>query len=157
MNSSRVKNTLILLAVIAALLGFVWFALNFGAGEEKVQSEKLLVICQPQNVPPEQQKCFWTAHIHATVKVFMKGEKISLGFEQGNLEGSHSHAEPDKIHWHGLILVDPKTKEVTDWSPLAVSQLSLKERETEPKFIVNGKEVGPSHIWQDGDTIEIHY
>lgn len=154
--SKQFKNIIILFIIIAAIISVVWVAKFLGSGE-KTQSEKPLVICNPSNVPPEQQTCNWTAHIHATVKIFMKSEQASLGFEQGNLEGAHSHAEPNKIHWHGLIPVDPKTKEVTDWSALELSKLALGGRETKPKFIVNAKETDPSYIWQDGDTIEIHY
>lgn len=151
----RAKSILILAVVIAAIIGLFWFARFLGSGE-KVQSEKPLVICQPQNAPPQNQKCFWTTHIHATVKVFMKGIEVPLGFEEGVLEGSHTHAEPNKIHWHGLIPVDPKTKEVKDWSALEVQKL-IPPRETKPKFIVNGQEVKTSYIWKDGDTIEIRY
>lgn len=154
--NTKVKSIIALLVVIAAIIGFFKLANLLGSGE-KAQSEKPLVICQPQNAPPEQQKCNWTAHVHVTVKVFMKGEDASLGFEQGNLEGSHSHAEPDKLHWHGLIPVDPKTKEVVDWSAFEVSKLALGPQEGNRKFIVNGKEVEPSYIWRDGDTIEIRY
>lgn len=151
----QIKNVLILIVIVGAILGLFLIGRFFGSGEN-VESEKPLVICQPQNAPPEQQKCNWTAHIHAMVKVFMKGEGVPLGFEEGILEGSHTHAEPNKLHWHGLIPVDPKTKEVNDWSALEVQKL-IPPRETEPKFIVNSKEVEPSYIWQDGDTIKILY
>lgn len=154
--SKKIKNFLIILLVSVAILGFFWLAKFFGSGE-RAQSEKPLIICLPQNVSAEQQKCNWTAHIHATVEIFMKGEEVSLGFEQGNLDGAHTHAEPNKIHWHGLIPVDPKTKVVTDWSSLEVSKLALGGREGTPKFIVNSKQVEPSYTWQDGDVIEIRY
>lgn len=154
--NKNVKSIIVIITIGLIIFGFFWFANFLGSGE-KAQSEKPLVICQPQNAPPEQQTCNLTAHVHATVKILMKGEKVSLGFEQGKLEGSHTHAEPDKIHWHGLIPVDPKTKEVTDWSAFEVSKLALGGRETKPKFIVNGKEVDPTYVWKDGDTIEIHY
>lgn len=154
--NTKTKNTIGLFVVAVAIFGFFWLANLLGSGE-KAESEKPLVICNPPDAAPEQQKCNWTAHVHATVMVFMKGEKISLGFEQGNLEGGHTHAEPSKIHWHGLIPVDPKTKEVIDWSALEVSNLALGPKEVNRKFIVNGKEVEPSYVWQDGDNIEIHY
>lgn len=159
MNKSKLKSILILLAVIAAILGFFWLANFLGSGE-KVQSEKPLVICNPPNVPPEQQKCNWTAHIHATVRLFNKGKEIPVKFEEGELEGQHTHSEPNKLHWHGLIPVDPKTKEVTDWSALQVQKIVTDFKPSQggaPKFIVNGKEVEPSYVWKDGDIIEIRY
>lgn len=157
--NSKLKNLLILLAVIAAILGFFWLANFLGSGEN-VQSEKPLVICNPPNMPPEQQKCNWTAHIHATVRLFNKGKEIPVKFEEGELGGQHTHSEPNKLHWHGLIPVDPKTKEVTNWSALRVQKIVTDFKPSQggtPKFIVNGKEVEPSYVWRDGDTIEIHY
>lgn len=155
----KVKNALILILVIAAIAGFFWFVRFFGSGE-KAESEKPAVICNSQNAPLENQQCFWTAHIHANVKVFKNGEAVAVRFEQGELEGEHTHSESNKLHWHGLIPVDPQTKEVRDWSSLRVDAIpkDLKlQLEGQPKFIVNGKEADPSYIWQDGDMIEIRY
>lgn len=154
--NARAKSLLALVAVVGVVVGVFWFGRNFGGGE-RVQSEKPLVICQPPDAPPEQQQCFWTAHIHATVKVFMKGEEVPLGFEQGALEGPHTHAEKNKGHWHGLIPVDYQTREVKDWSALELSKIALGPQEGNRTFVVNGKEVDPSYIWKDGDSIEIHY
>lgn len=157
--NTKIKSIIAILVVAGAMLGFFWLANLFGTGE-KAQSEKPLVICQPQNAPPEQQTCNWTAHMHATVRLSSNGKEIPVKFEEGELEGQHTHSEPNKLHWHGLIPVDSKTKEVTDWSALEVQKIvtdfDLSQAGT-PKFIVNGKEVEPSFIWQDGDTIEIHY
>lgn len=157
--NTRLKSIIAITIVITAVVGFFWIA-NFFGGGESVESEKPLVICPPQNAPPEQQKCNWTAHVHATVKVFKQGKEIPVSFEEGELEGQHTHSEPNKLHWHGLIPVDPKTKEVTDWSALEVQKIVTDfklSQEGAPKFIVNNKEVEPSYIWQDSDTIEIHY
>lgn len=167
--SKKIKGGLILLLVTIIIFAFFWFANRFGGGE-KVQSEKPLVICQPPNAPPEQpssaeatagrQECLWTAHIHAHIGVFQDGKKIPLNFEQGKLERVHTHSDSHILHWHGLIAVDPETKEVKDWSQFSMLQL-LKDLglsvEDGPQIILNGKEVDLSHIWQDGDTIEIRY
>lgn len=157
--TKQLKSVFIVALVVIAVTAFFWVAKNFGGGES-VESEKPLVICQPQNAPPEQQKCNWTAHIHAIVRLFSKGKKIPVKFEEGVLEGQHTHSESNKLHWHGLIPIDPKTKKVTDWSALQVQKIvtdfKLSQDGTQ-KFIVNSKEVEPSYIWQDGDIIEIHY
>ncbi len=147
------------MVVVTAVFGFFWIANFLGSGE-KSQSEKPLVICNPPNVSPEQQKCNWTAHIHFMLKVFKGSEVVPLKFEQGELSAQHTHSEINKIHWHGLIPVNSKTKEVTDWSVLEVQKIPTDLKlniEGIPKFIVNGQEVEPSYIWKDGDTIEIHY
>lgn len=155
----QIKNWLVILLIIGAVAAFFWLANFLGSGE-KAQSEKPLVICQPQNAPPEKQTCNWTAHIHATVRLFSGGKEIPVEFEEGVLEGQHTHSEPNKLHWHGLIPVDTKTKEVTDWSSLEVQKILTDfkvSQQGSPKFIVNGKEVDPSYIWKDGDNIEIRY
>lgn len=157
--TKQLKSIFLVLFIGIAIAVFFWVAKNFG-DRESAQSEKPFVICQPQNAPPEQQKCNWTAHIHATVKVFKQGKEIPVSFEDGELEGQHTHSEPNKLHWHGLISVDPKTKDVSDWSFLEVGKIPKDFKlaiEGTPKFIVNSREVEPSYIWQDGDIIEIRY
>jgi hypothetical protein len=157
--SGQIKSIGIIVLVIAAIIGFFWIAKFLGSGES-AESEKPAVICKPQNAPPEDQKCFWTAHIHATVRVFKNGTELPVRFEEGELEGQHTHSEANKLHWHGLIPVDPKTKDVTDWSALEIKKIVTDfklSQEGTPKFIVNGKEVDPLYIWKDGDNIEIRY
>lgn len=157
--NKKVKSLLALALIASAIVGFFWLANFLGSGE-KAESEKAIVICKPQNAPPEQQECLWTAHIHAIVRVFKNGKEIPVKFEEGKLEGQHTHSEPNKLHWHGLIPVDPKIKEVTDWSALEIQKiitdLNLSQEGT-PKFIVNGQAVDRSYIWQDSDIIEIRY
>lgn len=119
------------------------------------------VICQPQNAPVVNQECFWSTHWHFGVKVVNKqGEEVSLRFEQGDLEETHTHSDNSVLHWHRLIPVDPETQEVTDWSELMVREipedlgLSL---EGEPRFIVNGQEVAPDYILKNHDEVEVRY
>lgn len=157
--NKKVKSIIALLVVAVAIIGFFKLANYLGSGE-KAQSEKPIVICQPQNAPPEQQQCNWTAHMHAMVRLFSGRKEIPVKFEEGVLEAQHTHSEPNKLHWHGLIPVDTKTREVTDWSALQVQKVVTDfkfSQEGEPTFIVNGKAVEPLYIWKDGDTIEIHY
>lgn len=148
----KLSSILILIIVIAAIAGVFWFAGRFGGGED-VKSEKPTIVCK-------EDECFWTAHMHATVKIFDKGEQVNLTFEQGKLEEEHTHSDQGKLHWHGLIPVDPGNREVKDWSALKVENLPKDlglKISGEPKFIVNGKEVKADYIWKDGDNIEIRY
>jgi hypothetical protein len=157
--NTKIKSIIGILVVVIAIFIFFWIANLFGTGE-KAQSEKPLVICNPPGALPEQQKCNWTAHIHAIVRLFKNGKEIPVKFEKGKLEGQHTHSELNKIHWHGLIPVDPKTKEVVDLSALEVQKIVAHidlSHEGMPKFIVNNREVDPSYIWKDGDNIEIKY
>jgi hypothetical protein len=155
-----ITNVLILIAAISGL--FLLFKLvNYvGIVGENVQSEKPMVICSNQNASPDQQKCHWTAHIHAQVKIFHKGKEVSIGYEQGDLQKGHTHAKKNKLHWHGLLPVDPTTKQIIDSSEFRIEkipndlniQLSGKRR-----FVVNGKEKDGSYEWKDGDIVEIYY
>ncbi len=106
--NKRLKSILIILVVVVAIFGFFKIATFLGSGE-KAQSEKPLVICQPQGAPLEQQKCFWTAHLHARITP-------PVGFEKGNIDGVHTHAEPNFLHWHGLIPVERGTT-ITEFNP----------------------------------------
>lgn len=152
------QGILLLTGTLFLIVGLLWFANRFGGGEN-VESEKPRIVCKTQN------QCFWTAHIHAIVKVFKGGQQVQLNFEQGKLEEEHTHSERDKLHWHGLIPVDPTTnsgqvQEVKDWAALQVKNLPKDLGLTiqgEPKFIVNGQEVSPDYIWKDGDEIQINF
>jgi len=153
-------KAIIVLALIIIAVGFLFYIAKSFGGEENAESENPLTICQPQNASPEQQNCYWTAHIHATIKITKSGGKVQIEFEQGELEEGHTHAEENKLHWHGLLSVDSQTKEVIDWSPLYVSKILDNLGiliEGYPKYILNGEEVNSDYIWQDGDVIEIQY
>lgn len=155
----KVISLLILIFIIATIILFFVVAHYFG-NIESVRSEKPIVICIPHDVPIQNQKCFWTAHIHAMVKVFKNNKEEPIGYEQGNLEDVHTHAEKNKLHWHGLIAVDKKTREVQDWSIFRIDNIpknlgiSIQEN---PRFKVNGQQQDGSYIWHDGDNIEIYY
>lgn len=150
-----------LVLIVVLLAGFIIFklALRVGTAGENVQSEKPMVICSPHNAPADQQKCYWTAHIHVGVKIFNKGKEVPIGFEQGALEKGHTHAQKNKLHWHGLIPVDTKTKEF-DTSAFRIDKIpgDLKvSLPGNPRFIVNGKQEEGSYLWHDGDEVEIYY
>ncbi len=166
----KVTAGLVFVLVVVMVVIFFWIANRLGSGE-KVQSEKPLVICQPQDVPlteqsssaeatADKQKCFWTAHIHAHIKILQDNREVVLNFEQGKLEGTHTHSDRHQLHWHGLISVDPKTKEIQDWSQLSLLQL-LKDLglsiEDGPQIVLNGERADLSYTWEDGDSIEIRY
>lgn len=149
------KQIFILIGVILAVIVIILFARRFGSGES-VRSERPRVICNDQ--------CFWTAHLHANLKVFNEGNPVSMGFEQGNLQGVHTHTQSDKIHWHGFLPVDRLTQKITDSSPLALVVIlrdlgiTIDKPTAVVKFFVNGQETEDlTSIWQDGDNIEIHY
>ncbi len=154
-----ISNGLILIMVLWAGFTIFKLAVRVGTVGENAQSEKPMVICSPQDAPADQQKCYWTAHIHTTVKIFSKGKEIPIGFEQGILEKGHTHAQKNKLHWHGLIPADPKTKEF-DKTAFRIDKipgdLNISLPGT-PRFIVNDKQEDGSYLWQDGDKVEIYY
>lgn len=159
-NKEKLSSIVILILVIILIIGFFYIAKLF-SGEGGITSEKPIVFCVPEDAPPDQQKCFYTAHDHFQLKLVLDGKEQDIGFEEGGLEKSHTHAEENKIHWHSTLPVDPSTKQVTDWSTHSI-RATLQESgfiypDKKVTVIVNSqvKEEGLDYIWKDGDTIEV--
>ncbi len=155
-----ITSSLILIAVVSGIFILFKMVNYIGIVGEKVQSEKPTVICSNPNAPPDQQKCYWTAHIHTQVKVFHQGKEFPLGYEQGDLQKGHTHVTKNVLHWHGLLPVNPFTKQIIDSSAFRIDKIPLDlhiQLPGKPRFIVNGKEKDGSHKWKDGDTVEIYY
>jgi len=173
-------NILILLFVLATVIIFVSYLATHFTGETGIRSDKGITFCQPENAPPDQQKCFFTAHWHMHADIKICGEPKVLSYETGDLEKLHTHVETNKVHWHGLLPVSPTTKEVTDYSQMKMSNLfsELKVpisnsgiydfenggicpngRVGNLKVSVNGQEQKDflSYILKDGDHIKIEF
>ncbi len=143
-------NIVILLFVLATVIIFVSYLATHFTGETGIRSDKGITFCQPirqaqgkpKNPPPDQQKCFFTAHWHTQFDVKICDETKLLPYETGDLVKLHTHVETDKVHWHGLLPVDPKTKEVTDYSDLQLrnvfAQLKVPVTENEAYGYKNG-------------------
>lgn len=116
-------NILVLLFVLALLTIFISFLATHFTGESGVKSDKGIVFCQPENAPVEQQKCFFTAHWHFHFDIEVCGQKKILPFEKGDLQKLHNHVEKNKVHWHGLLPANPKTKNITDFSDVKLSNV----------------------------------
>ncbi len=155
------SNVLIIGFVVIGLIAFFYVANRFGGGEKGVTTEKPITTCQPENAPPEKQKCYYTAHIHMNLHVINGGQTVDLSFEKGDLQKSHTHAEKNKIHWHVTLPVDPKSKQITDYSPLrlkaVLDEFQINYQGKKINVLVNGQEKseGVDYIWQDGDTVEV--
>lgn len=158
-RKDKMGRIFILALVMILLVGFFYIAKLFG-GEGSITSEKPIIFCIPEDAPPHQQECFYTAHEHMQLKISINGEEQNIGFEKGDLQKSHTHAEKNKIHWHSVLNVDPLTKEVVGWYPHSI-KASLEELGLENLssvvVIVNGnlEPNGLDYIWKDGDTIEV--
>lgn len=181
MNSQSKKyfgSVATILFVLVAFLAIYYIATFFRGQEEKVRSENPIVFCQPENAPPENQKCFFTTHIHTYIAIKVFGEKKPLRFEHGDLARHHTHSQPNKIHWHKLVEVNPQTKKVSDsefmlgkiFDDLGIyfnrdgifeyrnGQLNPKTGQpAQLKVLINGKENTEfrEYVWQDKDKIEI--
>lgn len=157
----RWSNIFLIAFVIIGLIAFFYVANRFSGGEKGVTTEKPITTCQPENAPPDKQKCYYTAHPHFTLNLQVNGQKQDLPFEKGDLQKPHTHAEKNKIHWHATLSVDPQSKKVTDYSPLKLSavldELGVQYQGKNVIVVVNNqaKPVEIDYIWQDGDAIEI--
>jgi len=97
----------VILALIV-LMGYSYYYFNTTASETTG-----IVVC-------EAGECFWAAHIHSLLYIDICGEQIDIGLEEGLLEGTHTHKEKNKLHFHERLTVDPETREVTDFTPLEI-------------------------------------
>ncbi len=106
-----IANIVIFILVITLFISLFYVASYFREQEEEIRSENPITFCQPPKAPPEEQKCYFTTHIHffPTMKIF--GEEKTLPFEHGTLEKFHTHYEENKVHWHALIPINPITKQ----------------------------------------------
>jgi|GEM_PF-3770794 len=103
-------NLLLIAFAIGGIIAAFSIANFFKTEEQGVRSQKPIIFCQPQNAPPERQKCFFTTHVDTYLTIKIWGEEKNLPFEKGNLTKAHTHAGRNKIHWHSLIPVDPATR-----------------------------------------------
>ncbi len=111
-------NIIILLFALTLMVIFASYLATHFTGESGIKSEQGLTFCQPEDAPPEQQRCYFTAHWHTFFDVKICGQPRVLPFETGDLLRLHTHVETNKVHWHGLLPVDPFTKQITDFSGL---------------------------------------
>ena len=181
MNNQSKKyfgSIITIIFVVGAFIAIYYTAVFFRGEEEKVRSENPIVFCQPENAPPEDQKCFFTTHIHIYITIKVFGEDKPLRFEHGDLTKSHTHSQTDKIHWHTLVEVDPKTKKAPD-SEFKLGKVfddiniyfdsdgvfdyrngSINPTTNKPatlKMYINGKENTEfrDYVWKDKDRIEV--
>jgi hypothetical protein len=154
-------NLLIIIFVVLGFGAFFFVANRFSTGEKGVESQKPITYCQTD-------KCYYTAHPHMELRVTQDGVVKDLGYEQGDLQKPHTHAEKNVIHaeknvihWHSTLSVDPHTKEVTDYSPLklkvALMEMGINYEGKNIKVSVSSveKQEGLEYIWQDGDKVEV--
>lgn len=137
-------NIVILLFVAATVIIFVSYLATHFTGETGIRSDKGITFCQPENAPPDQQKCFFTAHWHVHADIKVCGEKKLFSYETGDLKKLHTHVETNKVHWHGLLPAVPITKEITDYSQMKMSNLFA-----ELKVPVSADEI---YNFKNGDT-----
>lgn len=120
------SNIVILLFVLATVIIFVSYLATHFTGETGIRSDKGITFCQPENAPPDQQKCYFTAHGHVHFDIKVCDEPKVLPFETGSLEKLHTHVETNKVHWHGLLPVDPVSKKITDYPNLKLRDAFLE-------------------------------
>jgi hypothetical protein len=185
MNQTSAKkevrtNIVILLFVLATVIIFVSYLATHFTGETGIKSDKGIIFCQPENAPPAEQKCYFTMHWHVHADIKVCDETKIFPYETGDLETLHTHVETNKIHWHGLLPVDPVTRAVTDYSQMKMSILfselkvpisnngiyDFKNGDSCPngrignlKVSVNGQEQKDflNYILKDGDHISIEF
>lgn len=173
-------NILILVFALALIIISISYLAAHFTGESGIKTEEALTFCQPENASPDQQKCYFTAHWHFHFDAKICDETKLLPYETADLLKLHTHVETDKVHFHGLLPVDPKTKEITDYSDLklrnvfAQLKVPVKENEVygykdgdtcpngrtgELKVLVNGEEQKDfmNYILKNSDKVTIRF
>ena len=84
----------------------------FREKEEQVRAKNPITFC------PSEQECFFTTHIHVNLDISVFGIENTLNFENGPLESFHTHSQRNKLHWHGLLPVDPETRQAKEFPTL---------------------------------------
>ncbi len=105
-----IMNIAIFVLVVTLFVSLFYVASYFHEKEEETRSENPITFCQPQKASPEEQKCYFTTHIHFFPNIRIFGEERTLPFEHGPLDRFHTHFEKNKAHWHALLPADPITK-----------------------------------------------
>ncbi len=110
-KKAKIKTGIVLTIVILAILGIsysLYVTLKSGAASRGV------VVC------PQEDKCFWQAHIHAYVPIRICNEDIRLPIEKGSLQRPHTHEEKNVIHWHDRLPYDNQRKKILQAAPLTL-------------------------------------
>lgn len=157
--------------IAGAVLVIAFFAYSIREYQKTGAKSEGLVTCA-------KGQCFWTAHIHAWVRINVCGKAIALPKLIGSLSSIHTHTGENILHWHDKLAVDPETLEFRDTRVLIVGfgleALSIpfvtdgimeeKNGDLCPdgsigslKFFVNGAPLPPDplYVWKDRDIIDI--
>lgn len=168
-KKKKIKKSIILSIVVLAIIGIVYslfITLQSGARSSG------LIVC------PQEDKCYWTAHVHAYVPIKICGEDKRLPIELGPLNGPHTHEEKNIIHWHDRLPYDNVNKRLLETKPLTLgaffdainanfnsnsildknnNDVCLDGTQGKLKMFVNGKRSNQfrDFIWKDKDVIFI--
>lgn len=154
----RLKQPLLILGLCLFVAFLAYSVLEY---KKTVEPDRGFVTCA-------EGKCYWSAHVHAWIRIHECGKRTDLPKFTGPLSGPHAHAEENILHWHEKLPADPETKMPVDMSPLflrtALETLGVRiadscpdTRETSVKYFVNGvpTEDGKNYRWHDHDIIDI--
>lgn len=125
-------------------------------------------------------QCFKAMHIHTKIFASICGQDIDFTKEAGNLGKQHTHKEPNLIHLHDKVPLDPVTGEMTNTTALELGgffdQVKIRFNNTCLDGKCNGDACADGHagklsmkangnesiafehyVWSDGDTIELTF
>lgn len=160
-KKSSPVTIIIVILVLAAIVGLGAYSLRQYNAED---AESGIMVCNEAGT-----ECTLSLHIHADVAFNLCGQEIILPRETGALDGLHTHKEPNYLHFHDNIHLDPVTKVHLPDKRLSLQEImdvfqlsSQKYCETSDIDIiakVNGQvpAEGLGYNWKDGDDIELVY
>lgn len=166
-KKKKIKRSVIFSIIILALLGIAYsLEVTFQSGARSSG----IIVC------PQEDKCYWTAHIHAYVPIYVCGKEIKQYIEVGPLNEPHTHEEKHVIHWHDRLPYDNVNKRLLEYAPLTLGAyfdalemqfdsnriLDKSNDDLCPdgsqgtlKMFVNGKQnnMFRNFVWKDKDVI----
>jgi len=170
-SKKNAKRIVISWIVLLVLLGLLYSVMQYYAQDP----EGGVIVCKDPN------HCEVSMHVHADLKVSMCGKEIIFPSERGDLSKVHTHKERNKLHWHDLEKIDPKTKEIVNTSKLTLHAFfeQMRERFTDTcllercngdscpgsknpgkvSMMVNGvpNTKFEKYIWKDGDKMVVMF
>ena len=155
-----------LLKVVATLvvIALLVYLIMLSVAEYNRQAEVVgIVVCK-------DDECIKTMHIHSDITFDLCGnDTLVLPREVGPLSGLHTHKEPNYLHFHDQVTLDPETRDQLFDERLSINEVirvfSLNAQEycgtdnIEIAVLVNDQvpPEGLDYNWKDGDDIKLMY
>ena len=164
-KKNKIKFGTILKALAAlVLVAMLIYLIMLAVSEYNNQAEAVgIVVCK-------DNECIKTMHIHSDISFDLCGnDTLVLPRETGPLSGLHTHKEPNYLHFHDQVKLDPETREQMYDERLSINEI-IKVFTLDPLQYCESDNVeiavlvndlvppeGLDYNWKDGDDLKLLY